>query len=287
MKLYYYTFTGHKIGLDRVKKAVVILKKLEEQGIETVLLVNDFRAGLVAREYGVDGAVTIEGIQDIDAIAQTGDSVIIDSPEDDHGRLVKYVSDFKQVFRFATSDEDKSVHGEVMLELDCSLENCLSSVIVGDVYFEEHKKEDRTLFFLGDSDADKTILSNSSFFEELNMDLLLGNYFYVKYEDDLAKIFSTLHEPEEYVDLICSSSRIVTASFQTAIEAKVAGAEVIYIELNKLSQKEKKLLSSKLINIISNFDVNIYKQNTISIASAPCNNIEKSDKVVKKILKLL
>ena len=287
MKLYYYTFTGHKIGLDRVKKAVVILKKLEEQGIETVLLVNDFRAGLVAREYGVDGAVTIEGIQDIDAIAQTGDSVIIDSPEDDHGRLVKYVSDFKQVFRFATSDEDKSVHGEVMLELDCSLENCLSSVIVGDVYFEEHKKEDRTLFFLGDSDADKTILSNSSFFEELNMDLLLGNYFYVKYEDDLAKIFSTLHEPEEYVDLICSSSRIVTASFQTAIEAKVAGAEVIYIELNKLSEKEKKLLSSKLINIISNFDVNTYKQNIISITSAPCNNIEKSDKVVKKILKLL
>jgi len=32
MKLYYYAFTGHKIGLDRVKKAVVILKKLEEQG---------------------------------------------------------------------------------------------------------------------------------------------------------------------------------------------------------------------------------------------------------------
>ena len=159
MKLYYYAHTGHKIGLDRVKKAVVILKKLEEQGIETVLLVNDFRAGLVAREYGVFGAVTIEGIQDIDAIAETGDSVIIDSPEDDHGRLVKYVSDFKKVFRFATDDEDRSIHGEIMLELECRDENCLSSVIINDIYFDEHKKEERTLFFLGDSDADKTILS--------------------------------------------------------------------------------------------------------------------------------
>jgi len=190
MKLYYYAFTGHKIGLDRVKKAVVILKKLEEQGIETVLLVNDFRAGLVAREYGVDGAVNIEGIQDIDAIAETGDSIIIDSPEDDHGRLVKYMSDFKRVFRFAEEDEDKSVYGEIMLSIDGGEDedkNTLSSIIVDDVYFEEHKKEHRTLFFLSDSDADKTILSNADFFKVLDMELLLGNYFYVKYEDALAK----------------------------------------------------------------------------------------------------
>ena len=68
MKLYYYAFTGHKHGLDRVKRAVVILKKLREKGFETVLLVSDFRAGLVARDFGVLDSVTIEGIQDIDAI---------------------------------------------------------------------------------------------------------------------------------------------------------------------------------------------------------------------------
>jgi len=121
----------------------------------------------------------------------------------------------------------------------------------------------------------------------LGMELLLGNYFYVKYEDDLAKLFTVLHEPEEYVELICSSSRVVTASFQTALEAKVVGAEVIYIELAKLSKKEKKILSSNKIVIISNFDVNIYKQNIISIVSTPCNNIEKSNKVVEKIVKEL
>ena len=290
MKLYYYAFTGHKIGLDRVKKAVVILKKLEEQGIETVLLVNDFRAGLVAREYGVDGAVNIEGIQDIDAIAETGDSIIIDSPEDDHGRLVKYMSDFKRVFRFAEEDEDKSVYGEIMLSIDGGEDedkNTLSSIIVDDVYFEEHKKEHRTLFFLSDSDADKTILSNADFFKVLDMELLLGNYFYVKYEDALAKIFKSVHEPEEYVDLICSSSRVVTASIQTALEASVAGGEVIYIELDKLSEKEKNLLSLNRITIISNFDTNTYKQNIILSVSAPCNNIEKSNKVVEKIVELL
>jgi len=141
MKLYYYAFTGHKYGLDRLKRAVVILKKLREDGIETMLLVNDFRAGLVAKDLGVAESVHIEGVQDIDAIAEIGDSVIIDSPEDDHGRLVKYCSDFKTVFRVSERDDDKSIHGEVVMRIDCEGEGCISSVIVDDVYFEEHEKD--------------------------------------------------------------------------------------------------------------------------------------------------
>ena len=285
--LYYYAFTGHKHGLDRVKKAAVILNKLRDSGIETMLLVNDFRAGLVAREFGVPESVTIETIQDIDAIAEIGDSVIIDSPEDDHGRLVKYCSDFKSVFRFAQSSEDKSIHGETMLTIDCDDEECISSIIVDDIYFEEHKKEDRTLFFLGDSDADKIILNNADFFKENKMELLLGHYFYVKYEDDLAKIFDILHEPEEYTDLICSSKRVVTASFQTALEASIAGAEVVFIDINKIMNKEKELFSLlKVISVIS-FDKNKYKQISIESVSRSTSIVGRSDTIIKKLINRL
>jgi len=285
--LYYYAFTGHKHGLDRVKKAAVILNKLRESGVETMLLVNDFRAGLVAREFGVAESVTIETIQDIDAIAQVGDSVIIDSPEDDHGRLVKYCSDFKNVFRFAEHDDDKSVHGEIMLTIDCNDESCISSIIVDDIYFEEHKKEERTLFFLGDSDADKIILNNADFFKDGGMELLLGHYFYVKYEDDLAKIFDTLHEPEEYRDLICSSRRVVTASFQTAVEASVAGAEVIFIDISKISHKEKKLLLLLNIILIESFNTNIFEHIIIDSVSRTPITVGRSDTIVTKVLNRL
>ena len=281
--LYYYTFTGHKHGLDRVKKAAVILNKLRANGIETMLLVNDFRAGLVAREFGVPESVTIETIQDIDAIAGAGDSVIIDSPEDDHGRLVKYCSDFKEVFRFAQNDEDKSIHGEIMMSIDCKDESCISSVIVDDVYFEEHKKEERTLFFLSDSDADKQILKNADFFKESGMELLLGHYFYVKYEDDLAKIFNKLHEPEEYMDLICSSSRVVTASFQTALEASVAGAEVIFIDTYGISDEEKRLLKLLKIILIISFDKHEYEHIIIEDVLRSPITVGRSDTIVTKV----
>lgn len=287
MKLYYYAYTGHKNGLDRLKRAAVILNKLRAKGIDTMLLVNDFRAGLVAREFGVAESVTIETIQDIDAIAQTGDSIIIDSPEDDHGRLVKYCSDFKQVFRFAQSDADKSIHGETMMSLNCDDENCISSIIVDDVYFEEHKKEDRTLFFLSDSDADKLILKNADFFKDSGMELLLGHYFYVKYEDDLAKIFKKVHEAEEYIDLICSSSRVVTASFQTALEAKASGAEVVFIDMHQINDEEKKLLLLFNIILIISFDKEKFEQITIDRVSTGGCIVTKNEKIVTKIINRL
>jgi len=287
MKLYYYAFTGHKYGLDRLKRAVVILKKLQEHGVETMLLVNDFRAGLVAKDLGVPESVHIEGVQDIDAIAEVGDSVIIDSPEDDHGRLVKYCSDFKRVFRVAERDDDKSIHGELMLSIECETEDCISSVIVDDLYFEEHQKEERTLFFLGDSDANKTILNNADFFKAFDMELLLGHYFYVKYEDDLAKIFKNLHEAEEYSELVCSSKRVVTASFQTAIEANEAGAEVVFIELKALRSSEKQLLDALGIMSINGFKIDTFKEIESENISNSLKTIEKSAIIVSRIIKRL
>jgi len=153
--------------------------------------------------------------------------------------------------------------------------------------YRAHEKEERTLFFLGDSDANKTILNNAEFFKAFDMELLLGHYFYVKYEDDLAKIFKTLHEAEEYTELICSSKRVVTASFQTALEAKVAGAEVVFIELKALRAKEKQLLDSLGVISINGFNIDTFKEIEFENISNSLKTIEKSDIIVSKIIKNL
>ncbi len=276
--LFYYTNTGHKIGLERLRRGAALLKRLASQGIETQLLVNDFRAGLVAKELGVKEYVTVETVQDIDAIAQFGDSIIIDSPEDDHGRLVKYCEDFKNVWRFEVGSDDLSVHGETLFKVECKDESCEDAVIIDDDYFEETEKEERTLFFLSDADYDKTILSNESFFKALDMELLLGNYFFVKYEDDLAKLFSTLHEPEEYMDLIKSSSCIVTASAQTALEAKASAAKVIYLHLPDNDLYPVELLKTYGIDVVNGFDadnVAKYLKEEVQISSKTLKHFDE------------
>lgn len=272
--LYYYANTGHKMGLERLRRGAALLNRLNQENVQTQLLVNDFRAGLVARELGVSEYVTIETVQDIDAIANQGDSIIIDSAEDDHGRLVKYCADFKEVWRFAHDDEDVSIHGEHLIDFD--------SILVDDNYFEDTPKEDKVLFFLGDADYDKIILNHSTFFEAFDMELLLGNYFFVKYEDDLAKIFSTLHEPEEYEELIKSANTVVTASVQTALEAKASGAKSIYLNIVQEPIMPLAKLALYGVDVVDGFDQTRLQALLDSSVTTTVKQIEKID--VKKIL---
>lgn len=283
--LYYYANSGHKIGLERVRRGAALLKRLESDGVEAQLLVNDFRAGLVAKNLGVKEYVTIESVQDIDAIAEAGNSIIIDSDEDDHGRLVKYCSDFKNVWRFEHDPSDTSVHGEILFRAGCKDESCVDAVIIDDNYFEKTEKEERLLFFLRDADYDKTILSNEAFFKAFDMELLLGNYFFVKYEDDLEKIFAILHEPEEYEDLVKSSSHIVTASAQTALEAKVSGAKVIYLQLSNSDLYPVELLKAYGIDIVKGLDVELVAKYLKKESSVTQNTIKPfDDNRIKSIL---
>ena len=251
--LYYYVNTGHKIGLEKLRRAVSILKKINaKEAGKTQFLVNDFRAGLVARELGLRDYVTIETVQDIDAIAQGGDSIIIDSIEDDHGRLVKYCTDFKRVWRFSHSTGDKPIHTEKVIPLD--------SISIDETYQETLPKEERVLFFLGDSDYDKTILKNDNFFKNFKMELLLGTYFFVKYEDDLAKLFTTLHEPEEYETLIKETKTIVTTSSHTALEAIATGARVIFLDISLITNYSNEILEKYGVEIVKGFDVEKVQQ---------------------------
>lgn len=274
--VYYYAHSGHKVGLDRVKRGVAFLNTLRKNGQEVQLLVNDFRAGLAGQDWGGRQYVTLETVQDIDAIVTYKDSLIMDSAEDEHGRLVKFCHEFKNVWRMAHDAEDTSIHGEILFRANCNDENCEEAIIVDDSYFETVKKVQRVLFFLGDADYDKTVLSHEAFFKSVQMEMLLGNYFFVKYEDDLAKLFITLHEPEEYVDLITTSSTVVTASAQTAFEARASGAKVIYIEHDKNAIYEASVLAEYGIEVVEGFD------------SEKVNALLKSDSMIeaKKIPKI-
>jgi len=269
---YYYAHTGHKLGLERARRGAAVIKKAEEEGIEMRLLVNDFRAGVAMKAYGIDSYVTIETVQDIDAVASIGDVVVIDSPEDHKGRLAKYCSEYKTVFRFATGEQDRVCYDEIIIKPACNEEQCVDAVIVDTFYFREEKREDSVLFFLGDADHDKTIAAHADFFKACQMELLLGNYFFVKYEYRLATLFPVMHEPETYREMIGSSGTVVTASGQAALEAKAGGAKVVYLDLGTDALYPVELLSRYGIRIVKGFDLEAVKK---MLAAEPPSSREK------------
>ncbi len=289
MAIYYYAYSGHKYGLDRVKRGVALIKSMQVQGVKVNLLLNDFRAGLAAKELGVRDFLTIETILDIDVVAERGDTVFIDSPEDDRGKLEKYSNEYKPLFHVVDSSDEIASYGEVLMKPYCEdkLES-LSSTIVDRDYFSIVPKEKRVLFFFGDADHDKAILSNREFFEGMKMDLLLGQYFFVKYEDDLAQIFERLHEPEEYRDIICGSSIVVTSSVQSALDARAAEADVIYMKRSVDAESLLHQLETFGIKVIEGFD----KQQLIKVLDIQKdvrkvpNDIDRIAKKIKESLLL-
>ena len=231
MANYYYAYSGHKHGLDRVRRGAALIKALRGAGIDMQLLVSDFRAGLAARELGVSDAITIETLMDVDAVAQRGDSIILDTPEDISMRAAQYCDLFERVFCVTYDCDDGPSCSEIVMKPTCiEGEACIKTPIIDPEYFTILPKEKRTLLFFGDADYDKEILAHRDIFEGRGIELLLGHYFFVDYEDALEEIFDSLHESDVYTDMIRSSSRVLTASAQCAFEARAAEAETHYLK---------------------------------------------------------
>lgn len=245
---YYYAHTSHKEGLDSVRRGVACLKEAKRREVEYKLLVNDFRAALVAKELGINDAVTIETILDLDVVLSRGDTLLIDSNEELPWQFESFCNDYK-VFRMAQKCDDKPVFNEQIIypwQKD--------TIFVDTIYSESMPKTKRVLFFGGDSDPQKSIIDHKNFFEGQNMEILLGHYFFVNYEKELTSIFDVMHESEEYTDLIRTSSDIITTSVQCAIESRISGANVIFIAQRPLLECIKNLFENYNISIVDDFN---------------------------------
>ncbi|MBD3808523.1 MAG: hypothetical protein IE880_07395 [Epsilonproteobacteria bacterium] len=245
---YYYAHTGHKGNLDALRRGVAYAKKQISNAIPIKILVNDFRAGLVARELGFDDVTTIETISDIDYVLEFGDSVVIDSTEELPLRFKKYCDNFKvSIISFGGKDP---LYNENIIDISKK-----ENLLIDDVYKKEYKKTKRVLFFGGDSDYTKSILAQKEFFKNLKSDLLLGHYFFVNYEKEIKDFFVNLYESEEYIEVITTSSDIITTSLQCAIESKNAGANVVFITTGKLNPSISNLLENINIAVLYEYDL--------------------------------
>lgn len=254
LTFYYYAHTGHRADLDGVRRAAALLPRLESQGITTKLLVNDFRAALAAKEYGIEGAVSVESIHDIDLVVDIGDSLFIDSSEELPRHFENFCRDYKKIFRLARDCDDKAQSQEEVLS---PWDENMQAIFIDDIYLDDFEKKDGIVLFYGDSDPKKELLGIAGQLKNRDINLLLGEYFYLGYEDELGEYFTQMYEPEEYKEIISHSKDVIAFSLQCAIEAKIAGANVVYIEKEKLNECTINVLERLQITYLEKSDFQI------------------------------
>ncbi|MGE4396249.1 MAG: hypothetical protein AB7D34_02200 [Sulfurimonas sp.] len=278
MKIYYYVHTGHRIGLDRFRRACTIIRSLGD--VDITLLCSDFRIANEARHFGVDKAVGIDVVRNIPQIAKHGDKLIFDSEEANPIMLEDMRKYFSTFIRISDKADDAKADGEFLISPYLSGEGICNAVAVDDKYFENEEKTIELSYFFGDDDYEKDLEKNLDLVKDLNPDLLLGFYYFLDYEDFLKKTFRNYHEFEEYDEVIKKSKILITASPQAVLESLASGAKPVYLQREDYTTDFLELFETLNIPIVKNYE----KEQLIDIISSiNNNNYSKMEQNCKKI----
>jgi len=227
MKAFYYVHTGHRIGLDRFRRASAIIKSLGD--VDITLLCSDFRIAQIARDFGVEKSVGIDVVRNIPQISHYGDKLVFDSDEA-NPIMLKDMQDYFSTFIHVKNDE----------------------VFVDETYFEKEEKTIELSYFFGDDDYEKDLEKNLGFLDGLNPDLQLGFYYFLDYEDMLKEKFENYHEFEDYDDVIQKSQILITSSPQAVLESLASGGKPIYVQRDDYTKDFIDLFKSLNIPVITN-----------------------------------
>ena len=259
-KNYYYVHTGHRIGLDRFRRACTIIRALDDTDI--TLLCSDYRIAQIARDFGVEKSLGLDVVRNIPQIAATGDNLVFDSDEanpimlDD---MQKYFSNF--------------IH----------IKN--SEVIVDEKYFEQKPKTIKIAYFFGDDDYEKDLGKNIDFVQDLNPDLLLGFYYFLDYEDELKERFLNHHDYDDYDEVIQKSEILISASPQAILENLASGGKPIYIQREDYVTDFLDAFKALNIPIITNYNKEELIEVISSINTHEYSKIAKNSNNLIQIIK--
>jgi len=255
MKIYYYIHTGHRVGLDRLRRSAPVINAMNEVGLDVMLLTSDFRAGEYAKEqFGIHRYVSVDVVRNIANIATPADALVFDSQEESRAMWEDMAGYFRRFVRISDDPNDFITKEDGLVASMAEGEGILTLDIVDPRYFETASHEGGTLYFWGDDDYEKKLLALADAFEGLKIRLLEGYYFFFQYGDELAEKFAGVEESESYDEALKGASRFLSSSLQSALEALAAGSSPVYLPKPGAPRAGMKKCERLGIPVIEGFD---------------------------------
>ena len=202
MQVYLYAKSGHTVGLEATKRCAAIANVLKE--FDPILCTSDFRAGAFAKDLlGVRRYVNIDVVRNLTNIMEKRDILIYDTPEANDA-MRKDMKEFCTLF-YGIGEE-------------------INGIIVDTSIYSKNENPsiEKTIFF-GDDDYNNLFLEMAKDSEKLEINLLMGHYFFLGNEKIFSNHFLYIIDEEEYVQTIQNSKYLLTASLQTAFESLACG----------------------------------------------------------------
>ncbi len=265
MRTFYYVHTGHRVGLDRFRRASAILNCLKDEDI--TLLTSDYRIAQEARNFGIEKSVGIDVVRNIPQIAENGDRLIFDSDEANSVMLEDMREYFSSFIRISDNKDDSKADKEFLISPYLEGEGICNAVVVDEKYFGDFKKDVKLSYFFGDDDYEKDLEKYFSFIEDLHPHLQLGFYYFLDYETMLEEKFPKNFEFDDYEEMIKRSEILLSASPQAILDSLATGAKPIYFQREDYTKEFIPLFEKLSIPIIYEYNKNTLNKiiNNISV----------------------
>ena len=283
MKTYYYVHTGHRIGLDRFRRASAILNCLKDEDI--TLLTSDYRIAQEARNFGIEKSVGIDVVRNIPQIAENGDRLIFDSDEANPMMLEDMRDYFSSFIRISDNKDDTKADKEFLISPYLEGKGVCNAVVVDEKYFGDFKKDVKLSYFFGDDDYEKDLEKHFSFIEDLHPHLQLGFYYFLDYEAMLEEKFPNNFEFDEYEAMIKRSEILLSASPQAILDSLATGAKPIYFQREDYTQEFIPLFEKLSIPIIYKYDKKRLNEIISNISLIKYKKIDKNCNKIASFIK--
>ncbi|MFA6189395.1 MAG: hypothetical protein WC680_08980 [Sulfuricurvum sp.] len=283
MRLFYYVHTGHRIGLDRFHRAAAIINQLGD--VDITLLSPDYRIAAEAKDFGIKRSVGMDVVRNIPQIAQYGDKIIFDSAELNPMLLDDMSQFFSTFIRIGDSPTDTKHPNEFLISPYLSGEGIGQGIVVGEHYYEQRPKTIPMALFFGDDDYEKDLEIHQAMFAPLDMDLLMGFYHFLGYEKVLQKSFKTIHEWEEYDEVIRSTDVLITASPMAALQNLAGGGRPIYLQRPDYASDFVPLFKSLNIPVVEGYNSEFLMTAVSSLHEVAYGKLSQSDHKVIEFIK--
>ncbi len=283
MRTFYYVHTGHRIGLDRFRRAAAILSTLQDEDI--TLLTSDYRIAQVARDFGIEVSVGIDTVRNIAQISHNGDRLIFDSNEANPIMLDDMRIYFSKFIRISDDINDIQAQEEFLISPYLEGKRVCNAVAVSDLFFGDFEKDVELTYFFGDDDYEKDLEKHFDFIEDLNPHLQLGFYYFLDYEDMLKEKFKNSFEFEEYETMIQRSKILLTASPQAVLDSLASGGRPIYFQREDYSRDFVPFFDALNIPILNNYDKNHLYMILETINNRKYKKIEHNSNKISQFIK--
>jgi hypothetical protein len=265
MNVYLYVKSGHNIGLEQVRRASVLYKQLES--CDPIMCTADYRAATFARELGVYKGIGIDVIGNLPNIMERSDILIFESDEP---------SDTMRTFmkEYCTK----------LFEVGVDIPKAL----VDDKFFKKGNHSISKTFFFGDDDYEDMLLKELCT-QKVNINLLMGHYFFLGSDDKLAPYFDEIIDEEDYFETILNTKYLLTSSLNATFESLASGNNPVFYQRANKNNDDLELIKKFNIPIVDGKNITEIVNNFESVIKnyPEVKALEKVDtsKIIDDILK--